>query len=318
MKAAGFCGFLLSPNCSSVGSMYKLSHQHGPQRFQCLMVSLWEKAEAGKYNKWAALMCLWAASCRLWSLTCWWQLRDSLRGLWDTPQCELLQINLASHRAHQRNVLGSIMALRWWNVITLNAGKSWRPKGSSQRHVVIRYMFCVFVPMMLCRELVGSLGAAPGVCMLPEIELKCGGINEFDCERLLSSAEGWKSKRRASDSSPHQRFGPCTSSIILFALWNHLTGCNYFLLCGESRAIENYLCMWYHSHFWILFTLIFLSYCSAELQTNGGSVNIYEAHPTVCLAWCSWSYIKTTDVAPDHLKNHVLMASLSVSPLSSL
>lgn len=67
----------------------------------------------------------------------------------------------------------------------------------------------------------------------------------------------------------------------------------------------------------ILFTLICCSHPLAELKTNGGYFNIYEAHLP---AHCPTSYIKPTDIAPDRMKNHVLMACLSLplSPPSTL
>lgn len=95
-------------------------------------------------------MCLRAASCRLWSLTWWWQLRDSLRGLWDAPQCELLQINLSNQQAHRRNVLSSNMAVRREVV-----------KGQSQRHVLLYVTCFLCLSPWSCAE-PSSLGAAPG------------------------------------------------------------------------------------------------------------------------------------------------------------
>ena len=88
------------------------------------------------------------------------------------------------------------------------------------------------------------------------------------------------------------------------------------LAINEMRTCARERCM---LTFWILFTLICCSHPLAELKTNGGYFNIYEAHLPAHLAHCPTSYIKTTDIAPDRMKNHVLMACLSLSlSLSSL
>lgn len=107
---------------------------------------------------------------------------------------------------------------------------------------------------------------------------------------LMVKKKKKKSKRRAFDSSvPFSRV-----FIYFFEYKFHYIVCfikyNYFLLHSEPHVIENYLCVCmsaYHSYIWILFTLICLPHSLAELKTNGGSFNIYEAHLTVCLAWCS-------------------------------
>lgn len=87
----------------------------------------------------------------------------------------------------------------------------------------------------------------------------------------------------------------CPASFICFMVkkskrevFDTLVDCNYFYLHSESNG--NYLypciCAWAHTHIWILFTLICFPYPLAELKTNGGYFNIYEAHLPIYLAGC--------------------------------
>ena len=163
---------------------------------------------------------------------------------------------------------------------------------------------CMFLCFLLlgslwnpCRVLVSILGSSPGLCMLlgpQEAYSKCWEINEFDCTRLFlfhgkNPEEGiWHLGNIHEYIFLIQIY--YTVCFLLFLLSDY----NYFYLqCHGNVSLYMYVCVAaYQTHIWILFTLICFSYPLAELKSNGGYFNIYEAHLPAYLAGCPKSCIQ--------------------------
>lgn len=183
----------------------------------------------------------------------------------------------------------NIPCIRWWNIITLNQKLANVPNPKESLEIQ-DCMFSVFASVNPRRVLVSIPGSSPG--------LLCAACSPGSIFKTPENKWVWVCPaficfmvKFQEEDSWHSVLFP---RVFLFQIkidyivW-FVSDCNYFYPHRKPHVMENDLCMCmtaYLTHIWILFTLICFPYSSAELKTNGGYFNIYEAHLPVYLAHC--------------------------------